>query len=160
MNNVKKLERRLLLIEENFVAYAVLALIILQILQVFFRYVLSSPLAWVNEFSSLLFVWLIMIGSAVAVQWAEHFSVPFIEEKLSLNLQRLNKIFTNIISIIFMLFLIVFGLNFLFSTAGQVTANLGLPVEIPYLAIPVGASLMIVHLFLKIMITYHEAKIR
>lgn len=159
MNNVKRFERRLLSVEENFVAYSVLLLIILQILQVFFRYILSNPLGWINEFSSLLFVWLIMIGSAVGVQWVEHFSVPFVEEKFSPKLQRFNKIFTNIISIIFMLYLIIFGLNFLLSTTGQVTANLGIPVEIPYMAIPAGGFLMIVHLFLKIMLTYHEVKI-
>lgn len=158
MNKIKKFERKLLFIEENFVVYSMLFLIIMQILQVFFRYILSNPLAWVNEFSSLLFVWMIMIGSAVGVQWVEHFNVPFIEEKFPTKLQRFNKVFTNLLSILFMVYLLLFGIEFLLSTTGQITANLGIPVEIPYSAIPIGAFLMIVHLLIKITLTYFEAK--
>jgi len=36
------------------------------------RYVLHTPLIWVDEFASLLFVWLIMLGSAIAFRRGSH----------------------------------------------------------------------------------------
>lgn len=39
---------------------------------VFARYVLHSPIAWVDELASILFLWLAMLGAAIALDRSEH----------------------------------------------------------------------------------------
>lgn len=52
------------------------------IAQVFFRYVLSSPLGWTEEMSRFTFVWLVFIGSAYLASKNSHIVVTFIVDAL------------------------------------------------------------------------------
>jgi TRAP-type C4-dicarboxylate transport system permease small subunit len=45
------------------------------------RYVLHTPLVWVDELASLLFIWLIMLGSAVAFRRGSHMRMTALVDK-------------------------------------------------------------------------------
>src|SRR3954451_7952944 len=53
-------------------AFLVVAEIVILFAGVVSRYVLHSPLIWSDELASILFLWLAMLGSAVAFRRAEH----------------------------------------------------------------------------------------
>lgn len=152
IETLRKLEQRILKIEEWFILIALACIVLFQIMQVVFRYVLSSPIGWVDEYSRFLFIWMIMIGSAVAVQKIEHFSVEFLVEKFNLRMQWLTNAVVTTLSSIFVLILIVSGFRYLVDMKGKVSSATGVPIEILNFAIPVGFALMAIHLLLNIIL--------
>lgn len=58
------------------------SMLVVVLLQVFYRYALEDPLSWPDEIARLLFVWLIFIGTATAVRRQRHIRIDFIYEML------------------------------------------------------------------------------
>ena len=77
------LERGLRLLVEVCAAILVLSEIIVLFAGVMSRYVFHSPLVWSDELASLLFLWLAMLGSVVALQRGEHMRLTAIAAALS-----------------------------------------------------------------------------
>lgn len=77
-----KTKRRIESIESIFATSVLLILAILLVVQVFSRYVLSSPLTWSAEVARYAFVWLVFIGSALIAARNEHIAVTFLEKSL------------------------------------------------------------------------------
>lgn len=48
-------------------------------MQVFFRFVLQAPLAWTDETARYAFIWMVFVGSAVAVKKRTHIRVDLLE---------------------------------------------------------------------------------
>ncbi len=67
-----QLDRALRLIAEIPAAILVLAEIIVLFSGVAARYAFHAPLVWSDELASILFLWLAMLGSVVALQRSEH----------------------------------------------------------------------------------------
>ena len=57
---------------EAIAAFLLVAVICLLLTGVFSRYVLSLPIVWVDEAASISFLWLAMLGSAIAIDRNEH----------------------------------------------------------------------------------------
>ncbi len=57
---------------EIVVAALVAAEVVILLAGVFARYVMHTPLVWADELASILFLWLAMLGAAVAFQRREH----------------------------------------------------------------------------------------
>ena len=64
------------------VALLVLAEIVVLFAGVVFRYVLHNPLVWSDELASLLFLWLAMLGAAVAFERGEHMRMTAVVTRL------------------------------------------------------------------------------
>ncbi|TQR15537.1 TRAP transporter small permease [Psychrobacillus soli] len=152
IEKIRKLEQRILKLEEWFILIALACIVFFQIMQVVFRYILSSPIGWVDEYSRFLFIWMIMIGSAVAVQKIAHFNVEFLVEKFNLRIQWLTNVVVTILSSSFVIILIVAGFRYLVDMKGKVSSATGVPIEILNFAIPVGFTLMAMHLLFNIIL--------
>ena len=57
---------------EALAAVLVLAEIVVLLTGVIARFVLHAPLVWTDEFASILFLWLAMLGAVVALRRGEH----------------------------------------------------------------------------------------
>jgi TRAP-type C4-dicarboxylate transport system permease small subunit len=60
-------------------AALVFLIIALTFFQVLLRYVFNSPVAWIEEISRYLFVWIVFLGSAVAFRSGTHIKVDIFE---------------------------------------------------------------------------------
>lgn len=58
-----------------------LALFAVVLVQIFFRYVLSSPLVWSEELSRIMYIWACLIGWTLAARHGSHIRVGFFLEK-------------------------------------------------------------------------------
>src|ERR1700709_2768744 len=67
-----KVDRALRLIAEGPAALLVLTEIVVLFTGVTARYVFHAPLIWTDELASILFLWLAMLGSVIALQRSEH----------------------------------------------------------------------------------------
>jgi TRAP-type C4-dicarboxylate transport system permease small subunit len=135
---------------------SVMALVVL--LQVIFRYVLNFPLFWTEEFARYCLVWSSLLGSALAVKRGQHIAVTIIMERLSPALHRLLTI-TALISVAVILLIILWGgMHLVAITRAQISPALRVSMSIPYLAVPVGAALMLLHTIVSIIETIAAKK--
>ena len=63
-------------------------MVIFVFLNVVLRYMFNSGLAWSGEVARYLFVWIIFLGSVIAVKEQSHLGVDILVSKLNLNVQK------------------------------------------------------------------------
>lgn len=127
----------------------VLAMTGVTLAQVIARYVFGAPLIWSEEAARYLFVWVSMIGAALAVRQGSHYALTALVERLSESAQRVARALVFAIGFGFILILLVTGVNETMQAHLQDAATLPFRMSLPYAAIPVGAVLMLVHLVLR-----------
>lgn len=138
-------------IEEFFIGSALLAATVLLFVNIILRYFFSANTTWAEEFIRYAMIWITFIGASVCFRRGIHVGVDLLMNSLKQTGQKYLNIYINILSIIFMGFLVKFGVDLvLFSiNTGQITPSLKINMYWIYLAIPVGATLSIIHLVLQ-----------
>jgi C4-dicarboxylate transporter, DctQ subunit len=121
--------------------------------QVVLRYVFNYSLSWSEEAARYLIVWFVFIGSSIAVREKAHATMDALVTYLPEKGKRIFSILANTISILFCVVLIWSGIQIVSGVVefGTVTPAIGLPMYLPYLAIPVGAALMLIR-FLQLIV--------
>ncbi len=120
------------------------ALLVVMLMQVFFRYVLFSSLPWSEEVARFLLIWLVMLASAYGFSLGEHIKIEFFKKKFIDN-EVLTSIFNIAIYIIllFMLSLMVYyGYDLADGISFQSSPALRISMFWPTLALPLGGFLM------------------
>jgi TRAP-type C4-dicarboxylate transport system permease small subunit len=124
------------------VTVALLALyFVLVVLQVFFRYVLNRSLFWSEELVRFALVWSVMLGSAVVAYRGEHLRIDALDGLLSPRLRRIVGRLAEFLTFVFCVILAGTGVQFTLRTLTQRSAVLEVPIWAVYAAIPVGAVL-------------------
>ncbi|WHH60901.1 TRAP transporter small permease [Petroclostridium sp. X23] len=135
MKIVKKIEEIVNYIIVTFFA----SLVIIVLLQVFFRYVLGHSLVWAEETARILFIWIIYIGGIVTVKKGMNITFDVVIDSVPDKIWKYLFPFVNLVSCIFLLCIVVLGLKMSIANMRQLTSMLRIPMGIIYLAIPVGA---------------------
>jgi C4-dicarboxylate transporter DctQ subunit len=73
---------------------------------VFLRYVFNSPSIWITEVSSYLFLYIIFLATAYALQEDQHISVSFLLDLLGTKLQKVANVLASLVGIFFCLVLV------------------------------------------------------
>ncbi|SIS69779.1 TRAP transporter small permease [Paracoccus saliphilus] len=121
-----------------------IALVLITVLGVIMRYSLGAPLTWLEEVQMILIVWLVMFGGSVAFREFAHVAIDAICEMLPPTARR---ILDNVVALVVLAVLgLVVWTGFAFIQfqfgANRTTDVLHIPYGIAYLAVPIGASLM------------------
>lgn len=119
---------------------------IIVLLQVFFRFVVYMPFPWSEEIARYLMIWVGMTGSFVALRKGRHIGVSFLMERLPAAVTRVLTPLIQLALIAFLAVIAVQGGKLAFFNAAQKSPAMMIPMVYPYLAIPVGALLMILEL--------------
>lgn len=119
------------------------AMTLLILLQVFFRFVIYVPFPWSEECARYLMIWMGMLGSVIALQQGRHIGVTFFMEKLPPGLAKPVKGLTQGGMVLFLGVLCWQGILFSLFNADQISPALEIPMIIPFSAIPVGSLMMI-----------------
>ena len=112
-------------------------------LQVVLRYLGLAGIDGLEEVPRFLFVWLVMIGSASAMQRGQHTVLDYFVNSLGTRGRALVLIFTNAVGIALFAYLIKLSLVLVPNAQLQTSAGLGLPLGWVYAAIPIGSALII-----------------
>lgn len=112
-------------------------------LQVVFRYIGFAGFDGLDEVPRYLFVWLIMIGAAAAMQRGEHTILDYFLNLMSPRLRAATVVFTTLAAIGLFVWLIKLSFILVPNAQLQTSAGLDLPLGYVYAAIPVGAVLII-----------------
>ena len=108
------------------------------------RRLLHTPLVWSDELAGLMFLWLAMLGSVLALQRAQHMSMTAIVTLMRPATRYFFHIFGLTATLAFLLFLVIPAYEFAVDEAFVTTPALGIANSWRASAMPVGIALMIV----------------
>ncbi len=126
-------------------------LVLLVAWQVFTRLVLDQPSAWSEEAARHTFVWLSLIGIAIAVGEKADVIMDFLVARLHVKFQRIADLIAYLTTLAFVLYVMVFG-GFQQSVLawGQQNPLLPLSQGQLYLALPISGVLLAIYLIIHI----------
>ncbi|MBT2679234.1 TRAP transporter small permease [Bacillus sp. ISL-35] len=118
---------------------------------VFTRYVLNAPKAWVTEIFEFLLVWAIFIGFGMALKDNRHIQVELLFDKLPPGLKKIVAGISNIIGAGFSFYLAYSSIELitLSKEQGITTIDVGIPLWITYLVLPIGMGLLGIYFVVK-----------
>ena len=114
--------------------------------EVVLRYVFSHSLIFTEELSRYLMVWIVFLGSALAIRDGSHIRISILVNRLSPRLQQHMRLAAYCLTLIFLLVITIEGLKILPRQLYQMCITIDISLFYFYLAIPVGSILMIIFL--------------
>ena len=133
-------------VEEGFCVVLLVIMTVLNFANVLSRYVLHSSIAFTDELTVMAFVWVSMIGAAVAYKRGAHMSMSYVQDQFSRKNQAWFALFSMLCSVIFLGVLIFYGVLLVKKQImlGYKTPSLRLPGAFQSASIPVGGAFMII----------------
>lgn len=124
------------------VGFAVATLLLFT--NVVLRYVFDTGFVWVLETVQYLFAWVVLIGAAHGVKAGIHLGIDILTSKFKPSTQRWLALVALAICLLFAVPVLWLSIEYTYKIWqwGDLTLDLQIPQWIPYLAIPVGMSLM------------------
>ena len=121
-------------------------------LQVVMRFLGLTGIDGLEEVPRYLFVWLVMIGAASAMQRGQHTVLDYFVNLLGPRGRALVLVLTNAVGIFLFAYLIKLSLVLVPNAQLQTSAGLGLPLGWVYAAIPIGSALIILPMLRTILV--------
>lgn len=135
---------------KHFVVLSFGGIVIVTLIQVFMRYVLSSPLKWAEELSRYIFVWGIMVSVAIGAVDEAHIRLNMVTTRFGKKTQLGFFILGQLILTAFNLVLIVYGARLSMQNMSVMSPAMKIPIGVAYAGIPVGACVVLFFLALEI----------
>jgi TRAP-type C4-dicarboxylate transport system permease small subunit len=130
------------------VAYLTLQMSVVVVAGVFFRYVMNDGLPWVEELARYSMIWLSWLGGGLAIRVGAHIAVDFAVDALPARARTVLITLGRLLILAFLAICIVFGAELTSRVSMQSTIALGISMQVPYSAIPMGSALMGYHLLI------------
>lgn len=130
-----------------FCRYALTAIVgvlaVILIAAVFFRYALNDAIAWSEEVSKYLMVWLTFLGAPVALKHGAHINIDLVTKLFPPRGRQAFYLVINLIIVITMGILLWKGWGFAELGARQVASSINISMVWMYAAVPIGAALTV-----------------
>jgi TRAP-type C4-dicarboxylate transport system permease small subunit len=125
-------------------------LIVTVFYQVLGRYAFDAPPSWSEELARFLQVWIALLASALCIQQSMHLGVDYLLHAVPPGARAALEVLVHVLVTGFLLLLLVQGIRLLDVASVQTSPAMGINMWYAYLAIPVGAALMLVESVLKL----------
>lgn len=110
------------------------------------RYIFNFSIIWAEEISQYLMVWIAYLGAGLAIRQGRHVAIEMFQDRLRAPLGRALRAAIAGMILVFLAVLTVLGFQFAAFAWVQETPVLNISMGIPYLAVPIGAMLFVLHL--------------
>jgi TRAP-type C4-dicarboxylate transport system permease small subunit len=110
------------------------------------RYVWNYSFIWAEELSQYLMVWITFLGAGLALREGRHVAVELLQDQLPAGAKRMARYLILLLIVVFLAVLIVVGFQFSLFAMEQETPVMQIPLGIPYLAVPIGALILVAHI--------------
>lgn len=145
---MKTLSRSLAGVCEVLAAAILLVVCLINFTQVGGRYLMGSSLSWGEETMRYIMMWLMMLGGVTAVYRAEHMAIEGLQDLVSPALRHMVRSALYAVGGIFFVLLAYYGWSAALRNLSQHAAASGMPMVVPYMAIPVGSVLILIQIAL------------
>ena len=113
-------------------------MLVIGFMQVVWRYVLEASLYWSEELLRYMYVWVIFLGTSVAIRSRLHVSIDAFVSLLKGRPRYVVKTVIRLFSVAFFALVVVIGVQFTLHNLGQVSPAVQLPMSVAYVAMPLG----------------------
>src|ERR1700742_1746048 len=144
------LESSLAMLVEIPAAILVVAEIVILFAGVGSRYGLHSPLIWSDELASILFLWLAMLGAAVAFRRSEHMRMTAVVASAKPAMRAYLDVVATCAALAFLLLIIWPSYNYAYEESFITTPALQIPNIWRAIALPIGNGLMVLFALLRL----------
>jgi TRAP-type C4-dicarboxylate transport system permease small subunit len=144
------LKRLLLNLDDIISSVSLVAIILLTILGVLFRYVFNAPIQFIEEVSEGLIIWVVFMGASSAMKRGAHIGIDIIVDEMGPRLRKIFNIISLLITTSLLIFLCVYGYKLAIQAGMKITPLLKVPYTYIDMAVPIGSLYMIFQLILKI----------
>jgi TRAP-type C4-dicarboxylate transport system permease small subunit len=121
------------------------AIVVITLAAVWWRYGLNAPLAWPEQVSRILFVWVTFLGAAVLYRERLHVAIDMFMAPLPRAGRRAAGWMVELLILAFNLVLFIYGLKLSIDTLDQTFGALDITPASFYFAAPVAAGMMILY---------------
>ncbi|MDY3822584.1 MAG: TRAP transporter small permease [Eubacteriales bacterium] len=145
-------------LDEIIITIMLVIVCVVLIMQVFFRFVLNSPLIWSEELARYLFIWLTMLGLSYNVRTDNNISMTLIVSKMPKEAQKILSLGTDLIGIAVFVYLFPAAVIHMKSQVNVFTNAMRLPMVLLVSSVPIGFGLTIIQLILHFVRTLRSDK--
>lgn len=143
------------------VDYLIVGILILMIIDVsvgvFYRYVLNNAIAWVEEVSRYLMIWVAYLSMGMVLRDEQHVGVEFVVNWLPAGGRKVVKVISHIVIGIFLFVVFTEAIKYTRILSIQTSPATQVPMVYPYLAVTIGAFLMFME-NVKLLVEYSTGK--
>jgi len=143
-----RLEHLVVRLNQGLVVALMASMAVLVFANVVARYLFDSSVIWVEELTQVQMIWVAYLGAGLALREGRHVAVDTLQDLLPAALRRVLRQVIAAALALFLLALFVLGLQIVAFTWTQETPVLGISAGVPYLAVPLGAAALLLHLLL------------
>lgn len=147
---VKKFEKILTFLEENFIYFSLLLMLSIVFINFVMRYLFGTSITWGEELARYLMIWATFIAASLGVKKGAHITLDILVIYLSEKANRVLRAISYSCCIIYCILVLYIGIPFINSLVekNQLSPALQIPMSIVYLAIIVGTILMLLRYIL------------
>ncbi|WP_340107385.1 TRAP transporter small permease [Pikeienuella sp. HZG-20] len=118
-------------------------IVFIMLLAIWSRYIENDSLAWTEQVSRILFVWITFLGAAVLYRRGAHIAIDFFLDLMPRRLAAIVRAANETMMLGLFLVLLIYGAKLSISNLGQTYGALDVSPSTHYFAAPVSAALMI-----------------
>lgn len=146
--------------EEFILVFTMAAMVLIIFVQSTSRYFIGTSFSWGSELAQYLHIWQIWIGASLAVRLQSHIRVDVFIKLFPPIVQKVLNFIAIICWFVFAAFLAFEGSKYVMDVlaSGQTSPSLQVPMWIPYLAIPIGGTLMVIRLIQQLYFLFRDEK--
>ncbi len=143
---LRRLEDAYLRINRLLVGLMMGAMFVFVFTNVVTRYGFGFSIAWSEEISSFLMIWVTFLGAGLALREGRHVAIDFLQDHMPEGARRILRIALGLVILAFFCLLVFYGIQFVIFGWSKLTIVTLIPRGIPYLAVPIGAAMFALHL--------------
>jgi len=129
---------------------------ITMLLQIFFRYMLDSPLVWTEELCRYLFIWTCFLGWTIALRRKSHIRISYFIELLPYSLGKMVTFVFQLLIFVFLIQLLRYGIAMTARSFSVPTITLFFSWAYVYLAVPLSAAIMLLYSVVDVIDLFRE----
>ena len=149
MEAIKKFYRLFCKAEEAVVALCICAITLLIFTSAIMR-TINHPINWAQDFSLLLFAWLVFLGADVALRRSEFLRVDILMNRLPEKLQAFLWYLWYVAAILFFCILLRYGVPLALANVKRPFGSMAISYSWATISVPIGSALMIITIIIKI----------
>ncbi len=151
-NLIERIELQLIRLISWVIGLLLALMVVFVFSNVIARYFLNSALAWSEEISRFMLIWLAFLGSVLAYVNNEHLGLDILITVLPLRASRIVLVAANLLAIAAIGILLYGGWSITSHTfnSGWTSPALAIPYGVVYMVVPVSALLLLIQAFIKL----------
>ncbi len=138
MKFINRFGRSVGVLSDHIIGWLLLISVLLNIAQVFTRYVMNAPLSWTEEVVRYSTVWLTFVGAAAASLYGDHMDMNLFLDVKSPRFQAFHQAFLQLVIFGFCVLIIVQGVKFCLLNGMQTAPTTGIRMVYVYSSMAIG----------------------